>query len=72
MTILSMKKTTFFILLLSVLTACSNNTQQIEQAEERARFTKDSLQKIQDSLDVEAKILQDMEASDTGSAAAGQ
>ncbi len=69
MTISHMKKISFFILLASVLTACSNNNaQQIEQAEERARFTKDSLQSIKDSLDVEAKIQQDMESDNDSSA----
>ncbi|MES2617482.1 MAG: hypothetical protein V4613_06370 [Bacteroidota bacterium] len=64
-----MKKITFFVLLVSVLTACSNNNaQQIEQAEERARITKDSLQSIKDSLDVEAKILKDMESDADSSA----
>ncbi len=69
MTISHMKKITFFVLLVSVLTACSNNNaQQIEQAEERARITKDSLQSIKDSLDVEAKILKDMESDADSSA----
>jgi hypothetical protein len=58
-------KKIFIITLLSIMTLACNNQAKTETDEQKQRDSIDAAQRIKDSLEVEAKMLEDMNAADT-------
>lgn len=61
-----MNKLIIIALLALIVTSC-NNTVKTEQDLQQQRDSMDAAQRIKDSLEVEAKMLQEMESDTSGS-----